>query len=176
MCPLGLVTVSVELSELGLPTDHWVEINQVLMGADGIAAALCIPMAADNGSLAAPFTLGNWPFIQVAQLLHNLTFHPICGAWEKRTYGAVNREGGPRRSSRKNTNKEKEKQIAGLCVVIWVGGWIRHNLLYSAILLINAALLMFGHRVPVFLFLLTWTAIFETFCTHLYILTKKKSI
>lgn len=78
LCPLGLVTVSTELSELRLPTVHWRKIKQVFIrtseGADGIAAALCIPMEADNGSLAASFTLGKWQFIQVAELLHNLTF------------------------------------------------------------------------------------------------------
>lgn len=68
-------------------------MKQVLIGtsegADGIAPALCIPMAADNGSLVPPFTLGKWQFIQVAELLHNLTFQPICGSWEKETYTAV---------------------------------------------------------------------------------------
>lgn len=93
MCRRGLVSVSMELSELRLPTDHWIKINQILIrtseGADSIAAVLCIPMTADNSSLAASFTLGKWQFIQVAELLHNLTFQPICGAWEKETYRAV---------------------------------------------------------------------------------------
>lgn len=92
-CPLGLVDVSMELFELRLPTDHWIKINQILIrtseGADGIAAVLCIPMAADNSSLAASFTLGKWQFIQVAELLHNLTFQPICEAWEKETCRAA---------------------------------------------------------------------------------------
>lgn len=107
-CPLGLVDVSMELFELRLPTDHWIKINQILIrtseGADGIAAVLCIPMAADNSSLAASFTLAKWQIIQVAELLHNLTFQPICEAWEKETYRAALKERVQENS--RNNNQE----------------------------------------------------------------------